>query len=250
MGNAQPAGDARTNQPRYLAIGGETNKYAVRLYQSYFTASIAGTGTRDQKFMALASYIGVFSMGGGANEKRMSMAMTSQAMERAAAPAFAGTVFTSSAGGEVMSFILPFHLKRIEDVPLPTDRRITLKAVPNQVIAAVRFSGVNHFSYINHYPDTNPVTLPLHFLHCSNHLLSTYTYINHYSDPDTNPVTLPLHLLHCSNHLLSTYTYINLFLNLKLYLALIYHFLHDSNHLLSTPYHIGIHQCYGSHPSC
>ena len=228
MGNAQPAGDARTNQPRYLAIGGETNKYAVRLYQSYFTASIAGTGTRDQKFMALASYIGVFSMGGGANEKRMSMAMTSpvvmsypmsQAMERAAAPAFAGTVFTSSAGGEVMSFILPFHLKRIEDVPLPTDRRITLKAVPNQVIAAVRFSGVNHFSYINHYPDTNPVTLPLHFLHCSNHLLSTYTYIN-------------------------------LFLNLKLYLALIYHFLHDSNHLLSTPYHIGIHQCYGSHPSC
>ena len=171
MGNAQPAGDARTNQPRYLAIGGETNKYAVRLYQSYFTASISGSGTRDQKFMALASYIGVFSMGGGANDKRMSMAMTSpvvmsypmsQAMERAAAPAFAGTVFTSSAGGEVMSFILPFHLKRIEDVPLPTDKRITLKAVPNQVMAAVRFSGVNNpttpilpLTLILANPDTN-----------------------------------------------------------------------------------------------
>ncbi len=160
MGNAQPAGKVTSNQPNFLVLGDETpavpnhhKPYQLRLYQTYFTADIAGRpgSSANEKFSALAGYIGVFSIGGGANSKRMSMGMTSpvltaypmsDAMRRAEAPDLAGTVFMSSAGGEIMSFILPFRFSRIEDVPQPNDRRITIHAVPNQVIAAVRFSGI------------------------------------------------------------------------------------------------------------
>ena len=138
MGNAQPSEGSSTKQPQFLELH-RAERYNVRLYQSYFTASISGAGmSSNDKFSALAGYIGVFSLGGGANSKRMSMAMTSPvltsyarsvALDRGGAPAFAGasTVFNAPVGDEVMSFLLPFHFQRIEDVPVPTDRRITIQ---------------------------------------------------------------------------------------------------------------------------
>lgn len=163
MGNAQPAGKVTSNSPNFLILGDEApsasnpqaprKSYQIRLYQSYFTADIAGRpgSSSNEKFTALAGYIGVFSMAGGANSKRMSIAMTSpvltlypmsEALKRAEAPGLAGTVFMSSAGGEIMSFILPFHFTRIEDIPQPTDRRIKIHSVPNQVVAAIQFTGL------------------------------------------------------------------------------------------------------------
>jgi hypothetical protein len=47
---------------------------------------------------------------------------------------------TETPDGEVMAFVMPPGLK-LEDLPLPTSPKITLRAVPGPKFAALRFSG-------------------------------------------------------------------------------------------------------------
>lgn len=50
---------------------------------------------------------------------------------------------------DVMSFVLPFEYKTLESLPVPTDKRIVLKAVPKRIVATTTFSG--WYVYRNYY---------------------------------------------------------------------------------------------------
>jgi DNA gyrase inhibitor GyrI len=40
-----------------------------------------------------------------------------------------------------MSFVLPFSFTKIDQLPVPTDKRITLREIPKRILAVVSFSG-------------------------------------------------------------------------------------------------------------
>lgn len=44
-------------------------------------------------------------------------------------------------GQDFMQFVLPFGLKRLEDVPQPNNKDITIRQVPRKIVAVSRFSG-------------------------------------------------------------------------------------------------------------
>lgn len=44
-------------------------------------------------------------------------------------------------GQDFMQFVLPFELKKLEDVPKPNNKDITIRQVPRKVVAVARFSG-------------------------------------------------------------------------------------------------------------
>lgn len=115
--------------------------YEVRLYSPYFIAEVAQIpGQENNSFGILAKYIGVF--GEPANVSKAPMAMTAPVITEPKAERMAMTSpVISGSGGESMSFVLPFNFKRIQDVPAPTDRRVTIRTIPRRVLAVKKFSG-------------------------------------------------------------------------------------------------------------
>lgn len=134
-----------TQEPAFKTLlsksGPFVSNYEVRLYTPYFIAEVAQVpGEDNNSFGVLAKYIGVF--GEPANVSKAPMAMTAPVITvpRSERMAMTSPVISGS-GGEAMSFVLPFNFKRIQDVPVPTDRRVTIKTIPRRVLAVKKFSG-------------------------------------------------------------------------------------------------------------
>ena len=97
----------------------EVRYYAPSVQAVTELSSSAGT---SKGFRRLAGYIF------GGNERSQSIAMTAPVQE------------TLTDGNPLMAFTMPAE-HTLEDLPLPTDERVSLVSVPARTVAAVRFSG-------------------------------------------------------------------------------------------------------------
>lgn len=118
--------------------------FEVREYAAHVVAEVAVEGTHEnagtRAFRALAGYIG------GQNHAGRAMAMTAPVLNRTAEGrrmAMTSPVVQRDGGAPgsfVVGFVMPAD-ETPETLPEPDDAGVTLRAVPVQVAAAVRYSG-------------------------------------------------------------------------------------------------------------
>jgi hypothetical protein len=128
-----------TQEPAYTLLK-TIGTYEIRHYSPYVIAEVPMSSYSDnsESFQILARYIGVF--GTAANEKRVSMAMTAPVITQPVKIKMTAPVI-SSAAAESMSFVLPFEFQDINEVPKPTDKRISIRHIPKRILASYKYSG-------------------------------------------------------------------------------------------------------------
>ena len=137
-------GRTGVKEPTYSVLFKSSANYEVRQYQKYFIAEVPHRNDGND-FRTLARYIGVF--GQPENEPRKPLAMTAPVL-------MDPTSTTSNSNGQqmamtapvintdkTMSFVLPFELKELSDVPKPRDPRIKIKQSNGRTVAVDSFSG-------------------------------------------------------------------------------------------------------------
>lgn len=131
-----------TEQQRYDVVR-TTPGFEVRRYPAHVVAEIEVEGSFEsagnQAFRPLVSYIS------GQNDASRGIAMTAPVIQRGQdeIPAPGDVVSTTAEvapGRYVVSFVMPGDAT-IEELPTPRDARVALRAVPEHVAAAARFSG-------------------------------------------------------------------------------------------------------------
>ena len=126
---------------KYKVISKEGNK-EIRYYDSHIVAKTTVKGefkeAQGVAFRILADYIF------GANEKREEIAMTVPVVQKPTAggeklPMTAPVIQRPSEDGWVMTFMMPSSYT-IEDLPAPTDKRVSFDTVPARYTAAIRYT--------------------------------------------------------------------------------------------------------------
>lgn len=130
-----------TEQQAYRVV--ETHgDVELREYAACVVADVIVTGSAEQA--ANSAFRPLFNYISGANRTASSIAMTAPVIQQAAGEQLAMTapVLQESAGPEqwTVSFVLPGS-RPIEDYPAPTDPQVTLRAIPAERAAALRWSG-------------------------------------------------------------------------------------------------------------
>jgi hypothetical protein len=130
-----------TDQQQYnvLAHHGDIE---LRAYDDCVVADVVVTGSAEEAgnraFRPLVSYIS------GSNRSAASLAMTAPVIQQEAPEKLAMTApVIQEAAGEgrwTVSFVLPGS-RPLAEYPMPTDPRVTLRAVPGETAAALRWSG-------------------------------------------------------------------------------------------------------------
>mmetsp|Transcript_2313 Transcript_2313/g.3230 ORF Transcript_2313/g.3230 Transcript_2313/m.3230 type:complete len:236 (+) Transcript_2313:111-818(+) len=158
-----------SEEPAYELVADRPG-YQIRHYPAYFVAEV-DTGSLENSnkaFGYLARYIGVFGTpentlqhqeGTKAPEslamtapvimepKPSKLAMTAPVImepnQKSSKMAMTSPVINEqdSSGDQVMQFVLPFHLKSMDEVPVPTNPVVKVRHVPEKIIACNRFSG-------------------------------------------------------------------------------------------------------------
>ena len=85
-------------------------------------------------------YIGVF--GKPENDQKAALAMTAPVITQSNLidiPAY--TMRSTDKQSMTMQFVLPFHLKSINEVPVPINSKVVIRAIPSRIIAVTKFSG-------------------------------------------------------------------------------------------------------------
>jgi len=127
--------------PKYEVILNEGNK-EIRYYESYIVAKITMKGefkeAQGNAFRILAGYIF------GDNEKKQEIAMTAPVVQKPIAeseklPMTAPVIQSPSEEGWVMTFMMPSAYK-MEDLPTPKDKRVSLEKVSARYVAALRYT--------------------------------------------------------------------------------------------------------------
>ena len=114
-------------EPVYNVLASRSS-YEIREYESFIVASVnMAKNNEDNSFNTLAKYIGVF--GTPENQQKEPMAMT------------APVLFENNKNGEEMSFVLPFHMQHVNEVPAPLNRNIKIDKQTKKVLAVKSFSG-------------------------------------------------------------------------------------------------------------
>jgi hypothetical protein len=129
-----------TEQQEYRVLE-SVDGVELREYAPCVVADVVVEGSMEQAgtsaFRPLVSYIS------GANTAASSLAMTAPVLQQAAGEPLAMTapVLQQSAGDRwTVSFVLPAG-RSLEDYPVPTDPRVTLRELPGETAAAIRWSG-------------------------------------------------------------------------------------------------------------
>ena len=143
---AQPIGASTyhphvTEQQRYTVIS-TNGDIELRDYAPCVVADVTVPGAVEQAtntaFRPLLNYIS------GANRTNASLAMTAPVLQQEVSEQLAMTApVIQEEGGEgtwTVSFVLPGD-RPLEEYPAPTDPRVTLRALPGQRAAALRWSG-------------------------------------------------------------------------------------------------------------
>jgi hypothetical protein len=134
-------GKTGTQEPSFILLSKlaktPSYNYQVRSYEPYLIAEVEKLpGKEGDGFRTLAKYIGVF--GKPENEGSVPMAMTSPVIGEPTKLSMTSPVVDEMGS---MSFVLPFSFTKIDQLPVPTDKRITLKEIPRRILAVVSFSG-------------------------------------------------------------------------------------------------------------
>ena len=138
-----------TGEPEFH-LSFQEGAFEVRDYPSLIAAEVTVTGERREAatagFKLLAGYIF------GANQRREKVAATTppeQSVMQGETIAMTAPVTQTQAspGGKettwVIRFVMPSRYA-LSDLPVPTDKRVTLKTLPPQRFAVHRFSGLAH----------------------------------------------------------------------------------------------------------
>lgn len=130
-----------TEQQEYevLETRGEVE---LRRYADCVVADVVVTGSAEQAgnraFRPLVSYIS------GSNRSAASLSMTAPVIQQAASEKLAMTAPViqeeTDAGQWTVSFVLP-GARALAECPVPTDPRVSLRAVAGETAAALRWSG-------------------------------------------------------------------------------------------------------------
>lgn len=130
-----------TEEPAFTLVL-KDEAFEVRDYVATIVAEVTVSGGQDrasnQGFRILAGYIF------GGNTRRQSIAMTAPVAQRRVSETIAMTapVSQTSTGTDwTVRFTMPAGYT-LETLPVPNDRRITLRAEPGQRMAVIRFSGI------------------------------------------------------------------------------------------------------------
>eukprot|EP00605_Chrysophyceae_sp_TOSAG23-4_P000810 GSChrysophyteH1.ASY1.ANO1.900.1 assembled CDS len=122
-------------EPSYKLIKSFSN-FEVRRYPKICCAQVT-TGDDNNGFRILAKYIGVY--GTPENSRQMTLNMTAPVITKSEPQQLAMTAPVIMNGG-VMSFVMPFEYD-MSTLPKPTDDRITIREVPEKLVAVKTFSG-------------------------------------------------------------------------------------------------------------
>ena len=132
----------RTSEmPQYEVLLKEGNK-EIRHYDSHIVAKTTVAGefkeAQSEAFRILANYIF------GDNQKRQEINMTAPVVQKPGEesekiPMTAPVTQRPGEDGWVMTFMMPSNYK-IEDLPVPNDKRVSLEAVPARYTASIRYT--------------------------------------------------------------------------------------------------------------
>ncbi len=130
-----------TEQQRYRVLK-SAGDVELREYAPCVVADVLVDGDAEQA--TSAAFRPLFNYISGANRASSSIAMTAPVIQQAAGEQLAMTapVLQQAAGRErwTVSFVMPGD-RSIEGYPAPTDPRVTLRALPAETAAALRWSG-------------------------------------------------------------------------------------------------------------
>jgi hypothetical protein len=114
----------------------------LREYAPWVVADVVASGSAEQA--GSAAFRPLFEYISGANRGAEPLAMTAPVIQQPASERLAMTapVIQEAAGaGEwTVSFVLPAG-RSLSEYPIPTDSRVSLRAVPGETAAAIRWSG-------------------------------------------------------------------------------------------------------------
>jgi hypothetical protein len=114
--------------------------YEIRSYSQYFIAEVPQTpGGDGPAFQTLAKYIGVF--GDPQNQAHQPMAMTAPVLLEPIKSQKIAMTSPVVQQADTMAFVLPFEFTKIEQIPVPTDKRVKIRAIPKRILAVKGFSG-------------------------------------------------------------------------------------------------------------
>jgi effector-binding domain-containing protein len=133
---------SNAEQAKYSVLK-KADGYEIRNYPAHIVAqtTVEGTSVNGDAFNTGFRIIAGYIFGG--NTKKESIAMTAPVVAQGSSEKIAMTVpVTASASGDsqVVSFVMPSGYT-LETLPTPNDSRIKLVEVPEQKMAALRFSG-------------------------------------------------------------------------------------------------------------
>lgn len=115
--------------------GWELRRYPAHVLAETVVLGASFEDAGNQAFRKLAGYIG------GDNTARRSIEMTAPVVQAPQRIGMTAPVLQQRDGeGFVVAFVLPAALTEA-DAPAPTNPEVSLRAVPDQLVAALRFSG-------------------------------------------------------------------------------------------------------------
>jgi hypothetical protein len=128
-------------QPKYTVLE-KQGEFEIRQYESYLVAETLVDGefaeAGNEGFRRLFDYIT------GYNQPRTAISMTapvSQQADKGQEIAMTAPVNqTAEADGYWVSFVVPSQFD-MDTVPQPLDKRVRVREVPGQIVAALRYSG-------------------------------------------------------------------------------------------------------------
>ncbi|AZC14462.1 heme-binding protein [Microbacterium sp. ABRD28] len=128
-----------TEQQPYEVVrdedGWQLRRYPAHVVVETTVRGAAFENAANRAFALLAGYIK------GQNTRRESIAMTAPVVQSAQKiPMTAPVVQSGGDGAFVVAFVLPAAMREV-DAPVPTHPEVTLRTVPEQLVAATRFSG-------------------------------------------------------------------------------------------------------------
>jgi len=130
-----------TEQQQYRVIYSQGN-FEVRTYLAHVVAQVEVVGNAERA--ASAAFQPLFRYISGANESSKSIAMTAPVIQKSSGEKIDMTapVIQEKSGNNrwTVSFVLPAG-RTLEEFPKPTDSRVSLHSIPEEIAAALRWSG-------------------------------------------------------------------------------------------------------------
>lgn len=129
-----------TQQQSYDVVA-TSGGYELRRYHPCVLADVTVSGEFEKAgnagFRPLVNYIS------GANHSASKVSMTAPVIQEPAQKIELDSpmLITHAGNSHIISFVMPAQFTSVDQMPVPIDRNVTLRAVPEQLVLVDRFSG-------------------------------------------------------------------------------------------------------------